>query len=349
MILLFQLMDSSGVLPIHIPPKDYRIDKGDMLKVSVFSRKVKVWDYVEYVDGRGYFPVKVSPYSSVGKVKISGLSLDSASRIIYIGIKKFIPKIDIINLDLVKPAEFYVYIYGNVQESGPVRVSSLTRLSDVVVKENTLPFSSLNRIYLNGETFSIWKGLRGDIKNNPLLRSGDSIFIPKTDSVVFVVGFFTKGYRRPVEYNQGDDIISILWKAGYGISIDKIAFVKKNGKIIGFYDKVSVGDTIEFVKYPNYVLVSGEVKNPTSVEYSPGLTIIDYINLAGGFTDKASSGGIYIKKFGHSKFFKVSPDYIPEPGDIIYVPRTFLTYGEILTTMSFIISTTSLVITLLKR
>lgn len=348
LVLYFE--DSIALRKIFIVPKDYTISPGDLLRISVYSKSVKTLDYMDYVDNNGFFPIIVSPNSKPERVKISDLTLDSASKVILNRLRNLlkIKGVDWVSVDLVKPSEFYVYIYGNVQKSGPLKVNSLTRLSDVILSDNVLPFSALSRVVLNGKVISIWKGLRGDIKNNPLLRNGDSIFISKTDSVVYVVGYLTGGFIRPVEYNTGDDVFTIIWKLGYGKDLDKIFKVFINGEIVDLNHKVSPGDTIGLMIFPNYVTVVGEVLEPKSVKYQPGLTVADYINLAGGFTDKADKRRIYLKMFWNNRTKRVSLDYKPMPGDAIYVPRVFLTYQEILSTLSFILSATTLYFVITK-
>lgn len=341
--MIFLLVLYSDSIPqikekVFIVPKDYTINEGDMLRVSVYSKSVKVWDYSEYVDGKGYFPILINPTSKVGKIKITGLDMDSAGKVILNSLKRYVPSIDFVSLDLIKPSEFYVYVYGNVKVSGPLRVSSLTRLSDIILGDNVLPFSALSRIVFNGKTLSLWNGLRGDLENNPLLKNGDSIFIPKTDSIIYIRGFFTNGLMKVVEYNFGDRVVDILWKSGYSHVIDQIFEVKVNGKKVNIYENVHSGDTLEFSRYPNYISVVGEVRNPMSVEYKVGLTVADYINLAGGFTDRANRKNISVKRFKGNKFIKVPLEYEPSPGDAIYVGRVLLTYSEILSTLSFLMS-----------
>ncbi|MEO0148771.1 MAG: SLBB domain-containing protein [candidate division WOR-3 bacterium] len=349
-MIFLTLYFQDGTGGIFIVPKDYTINPGDLLRISIYSKSVKTLDYTDYVDNDGFFPLIFSPNSKPERVKLLGLTLDSASKVILNMFRNFvkIKGIDGVSVNLVKPSEFYVYIYGNVQKSGPLKVNSLTRLSDVIFSENVLPFSALSRVVLNGNVLSIWRGLRGDIKNNPLLKNVDSIFVPKTDSVVYVVGYLTDGFIKPVEYNSGDDVFTIIWKIGYGKDLYKIFKAFINGKIADLNDKVSPGDTISLMIFPNYVIVVGEVSEPKRVEYQPGLTVLDYINLAGGFSDRADKRRISIKMFWNNRTKRVPLDYKPMPGDAIYVPRVILTYQEILSTLSFILSATTLYFVITK-
>ncbi len=325
---------------IIVVPKDYTINPGDVLMVLIYSRKVKISEYSAYVDNAGYFPIAIGNAKPLS-IKISGLTLDSASKILLKEISTFVKEIDGLSLNLLKPSEFFVYIYGNVQRAGPTKVNSLTRLSDLVFDENVLPFSSLSRIKLNSRTVSIWEGLKGKPEHNPLLKSGDSIFIPRTESVVYVAGYGSGGFIKPVEYEDGDNVYSIIWKLGISAEIYRILKVLVKDKEVDLSQNVLPGDTIFLVKFPNFIIVTGEVKEPKKIEFEPGLTVIDYINFAGGFTEKADKKRIFVKRFGDKRLFKVSHNYQPLPGDAILVSRVYFTYSELLSTLSFVLTLTT--------
>lgn len=59
-------------------------------------------------------------------------------------------------------------------------------------------------------------------------------------------------------------------------------------------------DRIEIPRRPNAVLVSGEVNNPGLIKYVDGLSVMDYINRAGGLTD-SSNYVVYTKPNGESQ------------------------------------------------
>jgi polysaccharide export outer membrane protein len=103
------------------------------------------------------------------------------------------------------------------------------------------------------------------------------------------------------------------------------------------------GDRIYIPKKPGSVLVLGEVYNPTAYVYRSGMTVRDYIALAGGLTKNASEEEIFVIKAdgsvvssnsltGGIKFDWDSEnnrivldsgdilDYVLQPGDAIIVP-----------------------------
>ncbi|MDA0127941.1 polysaccharide export protein [Vibrio sp. MarTm2] len=72
------------------------------------------------------------------------------------------------------------------------------------------------------------------------------------------------------------------------------------------------------------IYVNGEVKKPGGYEYQPGLTVDKAIALAGGFTDRAARGKVYIAKSGSEESkSKVKLSNKVMPGDIIVIEQSF--------------------------
>ena len=89
---------------------------------------------------------------------------------------------------------------------------------------------------------------------------------------------------------------------------------------------VMPGDIFYLPKRPHSVTVSGNVLNPLTVSYDPGLSYRDYISLAGGFKDNGSKKNTFIilpngKTFQPtSRIFSNNKSFIL-PGSTIIVPR----------------------------
>jgi polysaccharide biosynthesis/export protein len=86
------------------------------------------------------------------------------------------------------------------------------------------------------------------------------------------------------------------------------------------------GDTLIVPKYEQEVTVIGEVQDPTSHLYDPGMSRIGYIDLSGGFTAQADKKRIYVVRAngsvianGGSFWFSGAGESI-RPGDTIVVP-----------------------------
>lgn len=85
------------------------------------------------------------------------------------------------------------------------------------------------------------------------------------------------------------------------------------------------GDSIYITK-AGIFFASGEVKKPDAYKYEEGLTVVKAITMAGGFTDKASTGRVKIirKVDGQEKVIeRVKMDEFILPDDVIVVPESF--------------------------
>ncbi len=78
------------------------------------------------------------------------------------------------------------------------------------------------------------------------------------------------------------------------------------------------GDSLIVPKLPKTVQVVGQVYNPTGITYEKGLTLKDYLNIAGGPKKTADKKAIYVRR-ASGKVVK-NPSEI-KPGDTIIVPE----------------------------
>jgi polysaccharide export outer membrane protein len=85
------------------------------------------------------------------------------------------------------------------------------------------------------------------------------------------------------------------------------------------------GDSV-YIARAGLFYITGEVKKPDAYKHEEGLTVIKAVTMAGGFTDKASSGRIrIIRKSGDREkvIEKAAMDEKVLPDDIILVPESF--------------------------
>lgn len=86
------------------------------------------------------------------------------------------------------------------------------------------------------------------------------------------------------------------------------------------------GDTVFMPKRPFYVAVSGEVLNPTSLQFKPGANPSDYIAQAGGLSQDAEDDSIFVilpngqAEPVKTSFWNFTPVQVP-PGSTIVVPK----------------------------
>ena len=81
--------------------------------------------------------------------------------------------------------------------------------------------------------------------------------------------------------------------------------------------------SLEVLNYRPFYII-GEVNNPGSFEYVNGMTVINAVALAGGFTYRADQDDIVISRGGSSgPEIAAAPDSEVLPGDIIEVQERF--------------------------
>jgi len=98
--------------------------------------------------------------------------------------------------------------------------------------------------------------------------------------------------------------------------------------------EVRAGDTLTIPKRPSFVMVSGQVFNPTAVSYRPGKSAKWYLGQAGGPTQLANKKGIFVIRAdgsvigsGQSMWSGESLGRTLEPGDAVVVPERVLGGG----------------------
>jgi len=69
--------------------------------------------------------------------------------------------------------------------------------------------------------------------------------------------------------------------------------------------------------------LNGEVNQPGSYEYQPGLTVEKALALAGGLTPRAARGKIEVRRANSDSFEKVGMDDPVHAGDVVNVPQSF--------------------------
>jgi protein involved in polysaccharide export with SLBB domain len=81
------------------------------------------------------------------------------------------------------------------------------------------------------------------------------------------------------------------------------------------------GDVIDVPEAKDYVIMLGQVVSPGNITYQPGLTVDDYINLAGGFGWRALEGDVRVIKANTGEWVDADDVDSLKPGDTIWIPE----------------------------
>ena len=80
-------------------------------------------------------------------------------------------------------------------------------------------------------------------------------------------------------------------------------------------------DIINVPEKKDYIIMLGQFVNPGKIIYDSTLSVIDYINLAGGFGWRALDGDLRIIKAKTGEWIDADEDVLLKPGDTIWVPE----------------------------
>ena len=82
------------------------------------------------------------------------------------------------------------------------------------------------------------------------------------------------------------------------------------------------GDVIDVPEAKDYVILLGQVVSPGNIVYQPGLSVDDYIDLAGGFGWRAEEGDVRVVKANTGEWVNAEDVDTLKPGDTIWIPET---------------------------
>ena len=296
-------------MPINEPNMDasYVLDFGDAITLQLVGQQQSIDELQIQRDGSINLP-------NLGKVQLSGLSLEESSKLIkakiesaYIGVDAFIT--------LSNVRDIQILVTGNAEQPGVYTVNGNTSfLQAIAIAGGPSDFGSLREFVLkrNNETISkidLYDVIiKGDISTNERLRSGDVIHISPVNNLVNITG----GVKRPDNYELlKDETFDDLLFFANGI---KNNFDSNNVRHISFKDGAALerpvklnqlssivpksGDSLyigEFVY--RTVTIEGAVENPGSYKIEEGATLSSLIKRAGGYLESSfPEGGIYINQ-----------------------------------------------------
>ena len=203
------------------PEEPYTINSGDNIAITVYSHPDLETKTIVTPDG-------FVGMMFVGQVKVAGLTLDQAARVIEEKLTKYIrnPKVGIAPHEIRSET---VSIAGAVAKPGMYTLSNGMRLADLFAKAGGAATRLYDGQVLDAADFSKSVFLRNDkivplnfqkaifsgqLPHNIRLRKGDYIYIaPREESMVFLVGDAKKPYRYMWSPNLG--LLELLSQAGW--------------------------------------------------------------------------------------------------------------------------------------
>ena len=331
----FDVMQSS-FMPINEPNLDssYILDFGDVLEIQLIGQKNTIDNYSISRDGSINFP-------DIGKLNISGLSLNDASNLIkakinssYIGTEAYISLKNIRDINvLVVGNAFNPGIYtlngnsnmlhalsmaGGVSDIGSYRNINLIRQGKVI------------------DTLDIYEVLVfGKYNFSSGLRSGDSIVVGPREKIISIeTGVMSPGVFEIKTNENFSDILKFANGFSKNINLDTIIVKRVAGgktNIINltldelYTFEFKDNDALYIQSYKlDRVTIEGSVVNPGVYKLNKGTTLSEAIKLAGGYEDFAYTFGGYLENQKALNVNEIAKDKLYE----IYLTNLILNSGS---------------------
>jgi protein involved in polysaccharide export with SLBB domain len=304
-----------------IDSNEYIVGPGDRLKLYFWQPR-----YAEYpvtVTGEGNVAIPM-----VGMVSVGNATLAEARRRIESAVATAL-RIGKVTVDLSEPRRFRVHVTGQVRIPGTYVVPATSRAADAILMAGGLKIGvqfvsgdtvvtyngSLRRILLrdpsgterHADLLSFLRGGRTD--RNPLLRDGETIFVPQRLRTSSQIGVFGAVYQGGLfEHADGDELGDALILAG-GLTpmadSSSLLVVGMNGlethldlrantaaaltRPMNPGDRVYIGSSPDTSQYGS-VTVTGEVTRPGGYSIRNNETTLrEIIERAGGLLPTAAA------------------------------------------------------------
>ena len=297
----------TSFMPINEPNLDssYVLDFGDVLEIQLIGQNDSISSYTVSRDGSINLP-------DIGKVSLSGLSLDDASSLIKAKVSNaFIGTEAYISLKNVR--DISILIAGNAFNPGIYTLNGNSNILHALSMAGGLSdIGSYRKIdhIRNGnivQSLDLYDVLiNGNYKQSSGLRSGDSIVVNSVGATVSVESGFT---RRAIFELKNNETFQDIFQYAAGFSknsdLDNI-IVKRIDK--GKSDVINLtleelrkfkfkdSDAIFIREYKiNTINMIGAVINPGTYKFAEGTTLSEAIITAGGYSDSAYPFGGYLE------------------------------------------------------
>ncbi len=296
---LFKSMQST-FMPINEPNFDsnYVLDFGDVLTIRLIGIENQTQKLEVNRDGSIFI-------NEIGKLYISGLSLNAASDLIKSRVNSSFIGTDVyITLEEVR--DIQVFITGGVNFPGIYTLNGNSHLLHALnVSGGISEKGSFRQIEIkrNGETIrnvDLYQALiLGDTSFNVSLKSGDTIFVNPVNKLIRVSGALNNtGVFELLDNESFDDLISFaggfsrMAKDNQKLILNRLDDNEYKSSIIPISDfknmNVKNGDSIYAKKQIiGSVEINGEVMNPGKYSITNVDTISSIIKRAGGYTENA--------------------------------------------------------------
>ncbi|MDB2448201.1 SLBB domain-containing protein [Gammaproteobacteria bacterium] len=317
--IFFDVMQTS-FMPINEPNLDssYVLDFGDVLEIQLIGQKDQIDNYSINRDGSINLP-------DIGKLNLSGLSLNDASNLIkakvssaYIGTEAYI--------SLKNIRDINVLIVGNAYNPGIYTLNGNANMLHAISMAGGIndigSYRNINLIRSGKviDTLDIYEVLvYGKYNFSSGLRSGDSIVVGPRGKTVSIESGVMRLATYEIKSNETfDDLLKFANGYSKDINLDQLVVKRVSGGKSDIIDltldeiksfEFINNDSIFIQEYKvDTVLIEGAVQSPGKYRLTRGTTLKEAIQIAGGYDSSAYPFGGYLENQKALEINEISKD-----------------------------------------
>lgn len=327
------------------PLDDYLISAGDVLNITVFGETHLTGPYRVGPSGTISMPL-------VGTIMVGGRPLADVEEAVGTALRRIIRRPNLtMSLDEAA-SERKFYVTGEVRQAGPTMLPFASTVADAVAAAGPAEYADLRNVRVTGaDGRTRVMDLSGLQVEEPLeafvpVRYGDSIFVPRLDQRVAVLGQVNTPGEALLPLGERVTVLQAIGRIGGGLlgSADRSAvmLIRQGAPLqtVNLARLLREGDLTEnvplepgdvlVVREADRISVLGEVRAPASLEVGEAITVLEALARAGSVTadarlDRAQvltpEGAIPIDLEGLLMRGEMRHNIVVNPGDVVLVPR----------------------------
>jgi len=175
-----------------VDPDTYVLGPSDQLVLIVRGSEQRDLKLVILPEGTVVLPNR-------GPIMVAGLTISEFRNQVKRELEKYYPGVEV-HVQLVVPRSFVVYVLGEVTNPGPVQMYAPFRLDRAISSADGVTDRGSRRAVEirddagSVQTVDLDRFYRlGDVQNNPMLREGQTVFVPSRGTVYTIIGEVWRG------------------------------------------------------------------------------------------------------------------------------------------------------------
>jgi polysaccharide export outer membrane protein len=297
---------------------DYVLSRNDQLRITVFGEADLSGEFV--IDSGGSIALPL-----IGNVQAAGMNLRTfqreLERLFREGRYLVDPRVSAQILNF-RP----IFVLGEIRTPGEHEfVAGLTLLNAIAQAGGYTPLANVRRVFIRRE--GVDEEFEVAVRSGVAIMPGDTIRVEK--SALFIFGEVRTQGEMPIP--EGLTVRTAVAQAGgfTELADTENIFLKRAGSdteiAVPFNsgELVQPGDILRVDKSSFFIM--GEVGSTGEFPMRPGLTVTNAAILAGGFTTRADTRRVFIRRAGElqERRYRLTNDLIVQKGDTIRIPERF--------------------------